>query len=268
MSREELNQKETKKQAEEGGKERGGSFRKSFVGFEFDDLNRDEFLSKLNEFLEEPRPHVIAVLNANKIYLQKNNSELRAFLKSSDLILHENALNLAFFIKKRKLKQWNMGGLPMMKLSLEFAASTGHSVFFLGAEPEVIAKMVLKLSSTYPKLKVAGWHHGFASGKEEAAIVEKINQSQAHFLFIGLGSPRQELWMARNLPRLRVKIMMGVGGSFKVLAGVEKEAPRWAKFGLEWFYRSLSDPAKITRYLRVNTFFLWLLFRFLINNRK
>lgn len=233
--------------------------RQQFNGFPFDNLNEKEFIDCLHFFIQEPKVHTIVVLNANKIYLMKRDPALAAFFFKADLILPENALNLAFLMRGRPLKQWNMGGLPMMKKTLQVAASHGWPVYFLGAQASVVEKMVQKLPYLYPGLKIAGYHHGYFSPHEESDLIEKINRSQAWLLFLGLGSPLQEKWMAQHQNELNVRIIMGVGGSFKVLAGVEKEAPSWAKFGLEWFFRTLQDPAKIKRYLVINSLFLWLI---------
>lgn len=242
--------------------------RLKFEGFPFDNLNEKEFIASLNYFINEPKVHIIAVLNANKIYLLKRDPELACFLSQADLILPENALNLAFLLRGRPLKQWNMGGLPMMKRSLQEAAIHGWPLFFLGAQAAVVEKMVSRLSTLYPALKIAGYHHGYFKSSEESDLVEKINRSQAQLLFLGLGSPFQEKWMARHRSQLKVRVMMGVGGSFKVLAGIEKEAPSWTKFGLEWLYRTLQEPAKIKRYLVVNSLFLWLLVKSLFHSGK
>jgi len=243
------------------------SWRLKFLDFPLDNLDEREFEEQLRLFVGREKAHAITVLNANKIYLMRKDRQLASFIFNSDLILPENALNLAFFLRGQRLKKWNMGGLPRMKTSLQLAAREGWPVFFLGAKQEVVEKMAQRLPPAYPGLKIAGYHHGYFSEKEEKAIVEQINRSGALLLFVGLGSPRQEKWMARYQSELKVRVMMGVGGSFKVLAGVEKEAPAWSKYGLEWLYRTFQDPAKINRYLKINCLFLFLLLKFLFKNK-
>lgn len=241
--------------------------RLKFLDYTFDNLNEREFEQQLRLFLGRQKTQTITVLNANKIYLMKKDPELASFILNSDLILPENAINLAFLLRGRRLKQWNMGGLPRLKTSLQLATREGWPVFFLGAKREVVEKMVERLPAIFPGIKIAGYHHGYFTKEEEKAIVDEINRSGALLLFVGLGSPRQEKWMARHQAELKVKVIMGVGGSFKVLAGVEKEAPAWSKYGLEWLYRTFQDPAKINRYLKTNCLFLFLLLKFMIKNQ-
>ena len=99
-----------------------------------------------------------------------------------------------------------------------------------------------------PLLRIAGRHHGYVAECDMDQLVESINASGAAVLFLALGSPRQELWMGRYLPRLRVRICQGVGGTFDVIAGAVKRAPpTFIKLHLEWLYRLLSDPRRLLR---------------------
>ncbi len=87
-------------------------------------------------------------------------------------------------------------------------------------------------------------------------IINSINQVKPNILFVGLGSPKQELFIIRNMRQLIFNIAIGVGGSFNVIAGIEKPAPKWTKHGLEWLYRSFQDPKKFKRYIIINSFFI------------
>jgi exopolysaccharide biosynthesis WecB/TagA/CpsF family protein len=117
-------------------------------------------------------------------------------------------------------------GVPLIA---ERAAKEGWRLFFLGAAPGVAAEAAKRLTACYPGLQVVGTYSGSPSGAEEDEIVARINQSGADILFVAYGAPAQDKWIARNLPRLRPRVAMGVGGSFDFVAGVLKRAPPWMR---------------------------------------
>ena len=113
----------------------------------------------------------------------------------------------------------------------------------------------------YPGLQIVGAYSGSPAADEEDAIVERINQSNADILFVAYGAPEQDKWIARNLPRLQVKMAMGIGGAFDFIAGVVPRAPIWMqRMGLEWLFRLYLQPWRIRRMLRLPRFVLAVLF--------
>ncbi len=143
-------------------------------------------------------------------------------------------------------------GLPRIA---ERAAAEGWRLFFLGAGPGVAEKAAQILTQRHPTLQVVGIHAGSPAPEEEDALVERINASGADLLFVAYGAPVQDKWIARNLPRLQVKMAMGVGGAFDFIAGVIPRAPLWMqRAGLEWLYRLYLQPWRIRRMLRLPRF--------------
>jgi N-acetylglucosaminyldiphosphoundecaprenol N-acetyl-beta-D-mannosaminyltransferase len=147
----------------------------------------------------------------------------------------------------------------MVKL---LAAAEKHKlgVFFLGAKREVVNALVEQCRTQYPSLNIAGFRDGYFGPDDHLAIVEDIRASGADMLFIGMPSPFKETWVERHRQRLEVPVIMGVGGSFDVLAGFIQRAPRWLQScGMEWFWRLLMEPRKLwKRYLITNSEFIWL----------
>lgn len=136
-------------------------------------------------------------------------------------------------------------GLPIIA---ERAAREGWSLFMLGAGPGVADKAAAALTSRFPGLKIVGTYEGSPRGEEETAIVERVNASGADLLFMAYGTPAQEKWIARNLPRLSVKVAIGVGGAFDFAAGTVPRAPVWMQnAGIEWLYRLYLQPWRIKR---------------------
>lgn len=145
-------------------------------------------------------------------------------------------------------------GLPLIA---RHAAEKGWQLFFLGAGAGVAERAAKILRERHPRLIVAGTFGGSPAAGDEDEIVALINSSGADILLVAYGAPQQDLWIARNLPRLEVAMAMGVGGAFDFIAGVVPRAPLWMRNrGLEWLYRLLRQPWRLRRMLRLPRFML------------
>ncbi|MDE1179734.1 WecB/TagA/CpsF family glycosyltransferase [Paraburkholderia sp.] len=155
-----------------------------------------------------------------------------------------------------------VAGVDLFDRLLADAAEKGFPVFLLGATEQVVANTVARCSSLHPGLQVAGYHHGYFWA-DERAIVDKIRLSGARLLFVAITSPKKENFINRWKADLGVDFVMGVGGTFDVIAGKVKRAPVWMqKCGMEWLFRVVQEPRRMwKRYLSTNTHFAWMLGR-------
>ncbi|WP_035075703.1 WecB/TagA/CpsF family glycosyltransferase [Maridesulfovibrio zosterae] len=155
-----------------------------------------------------------------------------------------------------------VAGFDLFHELLGRAAKDGEPVFLLGARQEVVSKAVQNLENKFSGLTVAGFHHGYFWDDEEA-VVKKIAESGAKLLFVAITSPKKENFINRWRQQLGVDFVMGVGGTFDIVAGKSKRAPKLVqRFGLEWFYRFLQEPQRMwKRYLVTNTLFALKLMR-------
>lgn len=150
-------------------------------------------------------------------------------------------------------------GVPMIA---KYANKYGWKLFFLGAGAGVAEKAADVLREQYPNLEIVGTYSGSPAGFEEEGITKMINHSEADILFVAFGAPEQDKWIARNMPRLEVKMAMGVGGSFDFIAGIVPRAPEWMQnAGLEWLYRLIRQPWRFKRMLRLPRFVIAVLRR-------
>lgn len=135
--------------------------------------------------------------------------------------------------------------------------------FFLGGSEECLRLLVERMRALNPQLNVAGTHHGYFSADDEASIVEAIKNCQADFIWVGMGTPRQQEWITRNRAHFPREVILAVGFAFDVNAGTKPDAPEaMQRLGLTWLYRLLSEPRRLFgRYLRWNTLFLFYLIR-------
>jgi len=138
--------------------------------------------------------------------------------------------------------------------------SEGMSIFLLGSRDEVVAKAVQETKKRHPRLKVAGYRHGYFEkhGMESEAVVRQVNESGADILFVGFGMPLQEYWIAENASKLKVHAILPCGSMIDYAAGTRHLTPRWmADHGLEWLYRLIQEPSRLwTRYLIGNPLFV------------
>jgi N-acetylglucosaminyldiphosphoundecaprenol N-acetyl-beta-D-mannosaminyltransferase len=134
-------------------------------------------------------------------------------------------------------------------------------LFFLGATAEVLNEVLRRLRIRHPSLVIAGAHHGY--WEDDAEIIRIVREAHPHFLFLAVPSPRKEFWLHRHLESLGVPFVMGVGGTFDVIAGRVRRAPRWVqRIGCEWAYRVAQEPRRMwKRYLLGNSAFVALTFK-------
>ncbi|MFQ6090675.1 MAG: WecB/TagA/CpsF family glycosyltransferase, partial [Candidatus Bipolaricaulia bacterium] len=149
-------------------------------------------------------------------------------------------------------------GIDMIEEICRRATRRGYRIFLLGARPGVAQKAKERLEKRFPGVRIVGTHHGFFA--DDRQVISKINGCRPDILLVGLGVPRQELWMMENKERLEVKILIGVGGSFDVLSGRLPRAPlALQRLGLEWLYRLFLQPWRARRVLAIPAFLLRIL---------
>ncbi len=233
--------------------------RVQFLGAPVDAITLPDILAWITAAARDRTPRQIAVVNANKYYLMARDPALRTIVSAADLVLPEWAV--VWGARQLGLPPLtHSGGLLVAQAFLPYAARTGLRPYFLGARPEVMARLLERLRAQYPELDIAGGHHGYLTTPEiEAAALAEIEAARPDMLFVAFGSPKQEQWIAKHSPRLGVPVSIGVGGTFDVLAGLKPDAPAWARGrGLEWLTRLAQDPrAYARRYLVTNIWFVW-----------
>lgn len=214
-------------------------------------------LSRIEEFIHAGVSRHVAVINANKLWLMSRDSKLAEIVHSASLILPEKAIVLGSRVLGLGVKD-HIGGIMLVKALLPLAEIRGYRIYFLGAKPTVMERLSSQLRQFYPALRIAGLHHGYLSSDTQRAVVESIHKLRPDVLFVAMGTPKQEHWIAEHLSMLNVPVCMGVGGSFDVLAGVKRDAPHWVRaLAIEWLYRLIQDPKNLwKRYLITMPWFL------------
>lgn len=221
-----------------------------------------ETVGVIDEALASERFTQHVVVNVAKLVNMRKDPELDASVRECDII---NIDGMGVVLGARILGHdvpERVAGVDLFHELLAMSEQKGYSVFLLGAKDEVVSETAHRVQQQYPELKLAGYHHGYFWDDEEA-MVELIRASGAQLLFVAITSPKKENFINKWRDRLGVTFVMGVGGTFDVVAGKVQRAPVWMqRAGLEWFYRVLQEPGRMwKRYLVTNSVFAWLLLR-------
>ena len=236
------------------------SNRLGFLGAPVDSLSMGEAIDRLQNFIESRSPHLVVAFNVPKFWRMKRDSRLREIIETADMILPERVIVLASRLCGTPLKAY-IGNDRLTQAFLPLATKRGYRLFFLGTRSWALERMTARLREQFPGITVAGCHHGFFSDSEAAKVAERIRASQPDVLFVGMGTPRQEYWMQSYARHLSVPVVIGVGGTLDVLAGIKLDCPFWIRtMGLEWVYRLVEDPrGKFRRYMAALPWFVWVL---------
>lgn len=222
-----------------------------------DVLSTDETISEIDRRLIAGQFTQHVVVNVAKLVQMQDDPGLRAAVAGCDIINIDGA-GVVFAARLLGIAvPERVTGIDLFHRLLGYAESTGRSVYLLGAESLILDQAVANIRKDHPLLRIAGFHHGFFAGREDQ-IVEAIRTSGAELLFVGISSPLKEQFVNRWKDTLGVKLAMGVGGTFDVVAGKVKRAPLWMqRAGLEWLFRVMQEPRRLwRRYLITNARFL------------
>lgn len=218
------------------------------LGVPVDCVSMNTALDWAESMIKGDHPCTILAVNPEKVIRAQQDSELLDQLRSADLLIPDG---VGVVLAARLLGLGHAERVPgaeLMPKLCERAALNGYTVFLFGASAEVNQRAVTVLRDRYPGICIAGYQHGYVKEEQMPSLIARINECQPDILFVALGSPHQELWMSRYLPQLKVKVCQGVGGTFDVIAGRVKRAPKFFRgLHLEWFYRLASNPRRLRR---------------------
>lgn len=208
-------------------------------------------------------------LNVAKLVDMRTDHDLRDHVLAGSMI---SADGMGILWAARLLGQplpGRVAGVDLMMAVLALCAEQGFRPYLLGASREVVRLAADAALKQWPGLALAGYRDGYFTEGEEATVVDDIRSSRADCLFVAMPTPRKESFMRYHRDALGVPFIMGVGGSFDILAGVTRRAPDWMqRVGIEWAYRCLQEPGRmIGRYARTHPIFVALLLKEIVARR-
>ncbi len=224
----------------------------SIMTIKFNPLTMENIINKIDSQLQRPKPgcRLVVTPNAEIVMKALQDKELKQIINEAWLSTPDGA---GVILASKLLPDLDpfparIAGFDLLQQLLQLAAKKDYSVFFLGGEPGVAEQAADRLKKVYPSLVIAGFHHGFFNQGEQNDIINQITAASPDLLFVGMGAPRQEKFLARQKNDLAAKVALTVGGSFDILAEKKKRAPLiWQKLYLEWLYRLLQEPSRLSR---------------------
>ncbi len=225
------------------------------LGVRVDALTYADLLSRIAVFVAEGTPHQIATVNPEFVMEARRNPTFAAVLEQTDLCLADGVGLLWATRRMGRPLPERVTGSDGVPLIAQRAAERGWGLYLLGAGPGVAQRTGEILSGRYPGLRVVGAYAGTPADADAHVIIARIREARPDILFVAYGAPKQDLWIGKHRAALGVPVMMGVGGSFDFIVGVQKRAPRWVqRVNLEWFYRLITQPWRWRRQLALPRF--------------
>ncbi|TDT50816.1 WecB/TagA/CpsF family glycosyltransferase [Fonticella tunisiensis] len=233
--------------------------RENYLGVDVCRIDMKDALDEVDRIISNRKPSFVVAINPEKIMKAQKDESLRNLLNSASMQIPDGVgVVIASRFKGGKIRS-RVTGIELMENICKVSAKKGYRVFLLGAKPGVAEGASDILKKRYPGLNIVGTRDGYF--KDEDEVIENIKASSPDVLFVAMGSPKQEYWITKNMDKLGVPLCMGVGGSYDVICGNIKRAPKWmCSIGLEWLYRLIKEPWRYKRMAVLPVFLLKVLF--------
>lgn len=231
----------------------------SVLGVPVADVTMSEALGTLEQMLQQQdKARAVFFVNTHTLNLASDDPGFRDVLRGADRVYGDGTgVRWAVRLLHRRALRDNINGTDIVPLLFSQTSGRGLRYFLLGNMPGRIERAVAYARGAFPGWTLAGYHHGYLTDGDHDEVVKQINASGADMLLVGMGNPKQEQWIARHLPQLRVPLCMGTGGLFDYWVGDLVRAPVWVRrIGYEWLHLLIKQPHKAGRYLVGNPKFL------------
>lgn len=242
------------------------------IGFPVTALPFESQMSLIVEWAKHGLSKTVCIANVHMLVEAYRSSSFATVLQKADLVAPDG-MPLVWMLRQLGVRQQDrVAGLDVLQALCEQATKAGVKVFFLGSQSGILDKMRQRLNQEFPDLQIAGMEplpFRPMTQAEDEALVEMLNQSGAGIVFLSLGCPKQEAWMANHKNRVNA-VMIGLGGAFPVYAGLHKRAPGFVRSaGFEWLYRLLQEPRRLWgRYSSTIPVFMWLACKQLLTEQR
>jgi N-acetylglucosaminyldiphosphoundecaprenol N-acetyl-beta-D-mannosaminyltransferase len=226
------------------------------------------FIDEVFTLAKTRRGSYVCFANVHMVMEAFRNPAFQRIVNEADLVAADGKPISVFLRMAEGIKQERICGMDIFHDLLQTAARSSSSIYLYGTTPDLLAKITEKAQKQFPDLKIAGaFSPPFRqlSAEEKQQVIEMINNANPDLLFVSLGCPKQEMWMAENKGKIKA-CLLGLGQAFRVYGGEEKRLPRWMReLALEWAYRLWLEPCRLwRRYLVTNSMFVLLASRALM----
>ena len=215
------------------------------------------FYSILEDLLTTNKKKFIITVNPEIIMKSYNNIEIKEMLLNDNNILVPDGISII-----KKAKQYNINikeritGVDISSKALEICNKNKKSIYLFGSKKEVLDKLIININQKYPNINIVGFSDGYVEDKDK--IMQEIISLSPDLILIALGVPNQELLINKYIEKAKKGVFIGVGGTFDVLSGCKKRAPKlFIKLNLEWMYRIICEPTRLKRFIQNNIVFMF-----------
>ncbi len=230
----------------------------TILGCRVDAIGADDAVRQMVALARDGAGSLVVTLGTEMIVRARSDAAFRRVINASALSLCDT-VGVLFAARLWGARlPGRVAGIDLIEPLCAALTREGMAVYFLGSKGDTAERAARSVRARVPGLRIAGARDGYFGSADEAALAAEIATSGAQVVFVGLGSPRQEMFIARHLKVTTCALGIGVGGSFDVLAGNVKRAPQlWRRFNLEWLYRLVREPTRWKRQLAL-PHFVWL----------
>jgi N-acetylglucosaminyldiphosphoundecaprenol N-acetyl-beta-D-mannosaminyltransferase len=225
------------------------------------------FIGAIFSLVENKIPSYVCFANVHMVIEAYRDKAFQKIVNESNLVAPDGKPLSIFLRLFRGIKQDRVCGMDVFPDLLRWAEALKKSVYFYGTTDDLLQVIVRKAANEFPSLKIAGYYSppfkNNLSEEESHSIIQKIKLTSPDLVFVALGCPKQEKWMAKNRDAIG-SCLLGLGQAFHVYAGAEKRLPTWMRnLSLEWMYRLYLEPGRLwKRYAYTNFYFLFLSFQY------
>ncbi len=218
----------------------------------------EEALDKIATFVTSGEKHHVITADSSMAVMSRQDAQLRDIIEAASLVTPDSVGILWAAHRLNPAMQARVSGVELVEELCKYSPIQGFSLYFLGASPGIAQLACEKMAERYPGAKMAGAHHGFFTENDLPQVIQTINDAKPDILCVAMGIPRQEKWIAANKHLIDASVFIGVGGTFDVLSGTVKRAPKlFQRLKLEWLWRVLANPKKIGKVMMLPKF-VWM----------
>ncbi|MBX4204590.1 MAG: WecB/TagA/CpsF family glycosyltransferase [Candidatus Doudnabacteria bacterium] len=233
-----------------------------------DNLTKEETIRRLDEYIQTGKPHYVVTTYSEFVVFANRDQRYLEVLNKADLSIPDGigVVWAGNFLSGKKLIPEKVSGSRLIWDVTRLAADKNYSIALVGGENSVAAQAANKLRAAYPNLKV---NLSLSDNTFDEQLVRQIANSNSDILCIAYAPPKQEIWIAKNLSKLNVKVAIGLGGTFDYLAGKRKYAPDWmVGLGLEWLFRLITQPWRIKRMWNAIVVFSFIILKYKFHGKS
>lgn len=237
---------------------------KDILGVQVSAVNMKVAIQVFDYWIASKQKNYVCVTPAHSVMDCVNDPSLYSLFNGSGMTVPDG-MAIAWLLKLKGEKDIErVAGSDLMETVLSYSSQKGWKHFFYGSTPETLKKLSTYFENQYPETQIVGTYSPpfrDLTKDEEESIIQKINAVKPNFVWVGIGSPKQEQWMAKHLDDLSASVLVGVGAAFDFLSGEKPRAPLWMqKMGLEWLFRFIIEPKRLWPRYRLYPRFVFLVF--------